>query len=390
MNRRRLLRVAPLAGTAAIASNVSGAGQEAGANAGPAEAGTPGGPGAPKPLRLLILGGTGFLGPHEVRYALARGHKVTLFNRGRRPKEWPGEVEELAGDRDTGNLKALEGREWDVCIDNPASAPFWVRDAGQLLSGRVGRYIYVSSISALADMSRPGQTEEAPTAEYRGPDVMKETHATLREDLRLFGPLKAACEAEAEKQFPGRAAIIRPSLIAGPGDDTDRFTYWPARIAKGGEVLAPPPDDPVQFIDVRDLAEWIIRLAETGTTGTFHATGPGYELTTAALLFGIRAAGTAPARFTFTTAAFLAEQRIRPWMDLPVWMPGEGETAGFHRLNPARAAAAGLTWRPLAVTAADTLAWFQSLPPERQARPGAGISADREAAALQAWHAARR
>lgn len=345
---------------------------------------------AAAPLRILILGGTGFIGPHQVRYALARGHKLTLFNRGRRPKEWPGEVEELTGDRETGDLKALEGREWDACIDNPTSVPFWVRDAGRVLAGKVKHYVYVSSVSALALTREPGQTEDAPLAPYEGPDAMKETNASLRANMGLFGPLKAACEAEAEKQFPKMATIVRPPLIVGPGDETDRFTYWPVRIAKGGEVLAPPADDPVQLIDARDLAEWIIRLVEQKTFGIFNATGPDYELSTAALLHAIRAAGTVPAKFTFTNTAFLEKQRIHPWSELTVWMPGQGETQGFHRLRFDRSVKAGLTYRPLAITAADTLAWFNSLPPERRSKLRAGLAPEKEAAALRAWREAQK
>lgn len=336
-------------------------------------------------LRILILGGTGFIGPHQVRYALARGHKLTLFNRGRRPKEWPGEVEELTGDRETGDLKSLEGREWDACIDNPTSVPFWVRDAGRVLAGKVKQYIYVSSVSAFADMSEPGKTEDAPLARYTGPDVMKETNATLRADMSLYGPLKAACEVEAEKQFPKMATIVRPPLIVGPGDDTDRFTYWPVRIAKGGEVLAPPADDPVQLIDARDLSEWIIRLVEQRSFGPFNAVGPNYELTVAALLHGIRASATSPAKFTFTDAAFLEKQHIRPWNELTVWIPAQGDTKGFHRLSFERAVNSTLTFRPLATTAADTLTWFNSLPAERRSKMRAGLSPEKEAAALKAW-----
>ncbi len=342
---------------------------------------------AAKPLNILILGGTGFTGPHQVRYALARGHKLTLFNRGRRPKDWPGEVEELTGDRETGDVKSLEGREWDVCIDNPTSVPVWVRDVGRILQGKVRQYVYISSLSAYAGTAQPGMTEDAPLARYEGADVMKETRATLIANMNLFGPLKAACEAEAEKWFPGITTVIRPALIVGPGDDTDRFTYWPVRIARGGEVLAPPADDPVQFIDARDLAEWTIRLVEQRSFGAFNGAGPNYELGTGAMLHGIRAAVGGNAKFTFTSADFLEAQKVRAWGDLTVWVPGQGDTAGFHRMSTAKSIAAGLTYRPLAATAADTLAWFNTLPEERRAKPKAGLTAEREAAVLQAWHA---
>jgi 2'-hydroxyisoflavone reductase len=341
---------------------------------------------APRPLRILILGGTGFTGPHQVRYALSRGHKLTLFNRGRRDRQWPGEVEELTGDRDKGDLKSLEGREWDVCIDNPTSVPFWVRDAGKVLAGKVKHYLFISTVSVYADSSKPGRDEATPTVPYECEDAMAETNATLRANFNLYGPLKAACEREAEKQFPGITTVIRPGLIVGPGDETDRFTYWPVRIARGGEVLVPPADDPVQIIDARDLAEWTIRMAEQGTFGTFNACGPDYELSMGAMVRGIRAVTTAGAEFTFVSSDFLEKQGVAPWADLPVWVPGQGDSAGFGRTSYARAVKAGLSFRPLATTAADTLAWFNTRPAADRAKLRAGISPDREAELLKAWH----
>src|SRR5580698_1946604 len=243
--------------------------------AGPAQAAA-----APaKPLRILILGGTGFTGPHQVRYALARGHKVTLFNRGKQPHEWPGEVEELIGDRNTGDLKALEGREWDVCIDNPTTLPFWVRDAGRALHGKVKHYIFVSTISVYAKDDAPAD-ESAAVATYAGKDAMAETLESLHTHMELYGPLKAVSEQEAKRQFPHITTVIRPGLIVGPGDPTDRFTYWPVRLSRGGDMLAPGDGaDPVQVIDARDLAEWTVRMAESRTFGTFNATGPAHALT---------------------------------------------------------------------------------------------------------------
>lgn len=346
---------------------------------------------APKPLRILILGGTGFTGPHQVRYALARGHEVTLFNRGRRPREWPAPVEELVGDRNTGDLKALAGREWDVCIDNPTTLPFWVRDAGQVLKGKVGHYVFISTLSVYVSEKEPGRDETAPRAPYKGKDAMKETSETLRADVEaLFGPLKALSEDEAEIWFPGITTVIRPGLIVGPGDESDRFTYWPVRLDRGGDVLAPGDGhDPVQLVDARDLAEWTIRVAESRTLGTFNAMGPAHELTMGDMLCGIRAATTAGATLHWVPAEFLERQKVSPWGDMPVWVPGAGDTAGFARRRNARAVAAGLAFRPLAATALDTLAWFRSLAPDRQAQLRAGIRPDREKQVLEAWKARR-
>ena len=342
---------------------------------------------AAKPLRILILGGTGFTGPFQVRYALARGHKVTLFNRGRSPSpEWDDEVEQLHGDRNTGDLKALEGREWDVCIDNPTSLPFWVRDAGRVLKGRVGHYLFVSTISVYADGSRPGITEDAPLAPYGGRDAMAETRETLIADMgNLYGPLKALSEAEARKQFGANTTIVRPGYIVGPRDQTDRFTYWPHRIAQGGEILVPGDGtDPVQIIDGRDLGEWMIRLAENGTTGTFNACGPDYTLTTDAMVHGCHAVPGGPASFTHVPADFLESQEV----GFPIWVSRRHpQFGGYGAVSNARAIEAGLIFRPLATTVADLLEWFRSLPPERQARLEAGPSREQEARILQAWNA---
>ena len=344
---------------------------------------------AAKPLRILILGGTGFTGPHQVRYALARGHKLTLFNRGRRPKEWPAPVEELLGDRNTGNLDALKGREWDVCIDNPTTLPFWVRDAGQVLKGKVGQYVFISTLSVYASEKEPGQAEEAALLEYKGQDAMKETQETLRKDIEgLYGPLKVLSEKEAKDCFPDTTTVIRPGLIVGPGDESDRFTYWPVRLERGGDVLAPGDGtDPVQFVDARDLAEWTIRMAEARTLGTFNGMGPGYDLTMGDLLCGVRAATTAGARLVWAPADSLEQQKVSAWGDMPVWVPGTGDTAGFGRRSNKKAVAAGLTFRPIGQTALETLAWFRTLPVERQADLRAGIKPDREQQVLAAWKA---
>ena len=342
---------------------------------------------ATRPLRILILGGTGFTGPFQVQYALARGHQVTLFNRGKRPSpDWPGEVEQLHGDRNTGDLSALRGRQWDVCIDNPTSLPFWVRDAGQVLAGNVAHYLFISTISVYADGSRPGIDEDAPLAAYQGQDAMAETLQTLMADMEhLYGPLKALSEAEARRQFGQAVTIVRPGYIVGPRDETDRFTYWPHRVGQGGEVLVPGDgQDPVQVIDGRDLGEWMIRLAENRSFGTFNAVGPRDPLLMDAMLEASRKVTGGNARFTHVTPAFLDGKQV----DLPIWVPrGEGPYAGYGQVSHARALAAGLTFRPLETTITDLLAWFSSLPPERQSKLRAGITREREAELLAEWHA---
>ncbi|HEV7578003.1 MAG TPA: NAD-dependent epimerase/dehydratase family protein [Caldimonas sp.] len=339
-------------------------------------------------LRILILGGTGFTGPHQVRYALERGHHVTLFNRGRRPQPWPGDVVELTGDRNTGDLRSLETGEWDVCIDNPTTLPFWVRDAGRVLQGRVRQFVFISTVSAYAANDKVDQDESALTAAYQGVDAMAETQDTLRADMALYGPLKAASEAEARRWFGAATTVIRPGLIVGPGDETDRFTYWPVRLARGGEVLAPGDgSDPVQFIDARDLAEWTIRMAESRTTGTFNATGPAARLTTREMLVGIGAGVRSDAPLTWVPTSFLEKEKVQAWSDLPVWVPGEGDSVGFARRDIGRALRAGLTFRPLATTAAETLAWFRDQPAARQAKPRTGLTPEREAEVLAQWKA---
>jgi 2'-hydroxyisoflavone reductase len=360
---------------------------------------------SPRALRILILGGTGFTGPHQVHYAVGRGHDVTVFNRGRREAGLPASVHHLRGDRNEADgLAAIRaeverGVTWDVVIDNPTTLPFWVRDAGQVLRDATQQYIFISTISVYADTSVAGMDESTRLEEYEDEDPLTETMQTVQARFgQLYGPLKVASERESERWFPGRATIIRPGLIVGPGDMTGRFTYWPLRLERGGEVLAPGSGrDAVQIIDARDLAEWTIRVAEQRTIGTFNATGPAGELSMAEMLGGIRAAlpGTKPTRLTWAPAEFLAEQEVRGWADMPVWVPPADDNVGFSRVSVQRALDAGLTFRPLAVTARDTLDWFHGLPSqewyrelsaEARARVPGVFTAEREAAVLQAWH----
>jgi 2'-hydroxyisoflavone reductase len=340
----------------------------------------------PKPMSILILGGTGFTGPNQVEYARSRGHKVTVFNRGKtKPGELPAGVEQLIGDRN-GQLDALKGRKWDVVIDNPTSLPVWVRDAAQVLKGNVDRYVFISTISVYADNSKPND-ETGALEKYEGADVMKETRDTLMaSQFKLYGPLKAASEQEAEKWFPGQTLVIRPGLIVGPGDQTDRFTYWPVRIDRGGEVLAPgDPKDPVQFIDARDLAEWTIRMVEKRATGIYNATGPATQLGVGAMLDGMKTALKSDAKLTWVDADFLEAQKVAPWSDMPVWIPPKGEGGALSRTSIKKALDAGLTFRPLDLTTRDTLAWFKTLPEDRRATLKAGLKPEREAEVLKAW-----
>jgi len=338
---------------------------------------------APKPLRILILGGTGFTGPFQIRYAIERGHQVTVFNRGRTQPTVDApldEVEQLVGDRND-NLEALKGREWDAVIDNSASLPRWVRQAAELLKGSVDTYLFTSSLSVHADESKIGITEDDPVATIADPTVERITGET-------YGALKALCEEETRKAFPDGAIVVRPHLIVGPGDQSDRWTYWPVRVARGGEVLAPgTPDDPTQYIDARDLAEFDIRLLEQRTLGTFAAVGPRSRLGMGELLAGMRAVVSNEISFTWIDADALEEYGVQAWSEMTAWVPARGETAGSAMFSNARAVAAGLTYRPLAVTAKDTLDWWATLPAERREKPRAGLAAEKEREVLAKWHA---
>ena len=339
---------------------------------------------AARPLNILILGGTGFTGPHQIRYAVARGHKVSMFNRGKtNPGLFPSGVEHLQGDRN-GQLDALKGRKWDAVIDNPTTLPRWVRDAAAILKGNTGQYVFISTLSVYKDNSKPGMDESDATIVLDDPTVEKVTGET-------YGGLKALAEQETIKAYGDRATVIRPGLIIGPGDPTDRFTYWPVRIARGGEVMAPgSPLDPAQIIiDARDLAEWTIRVVEDRVFGTYNAMGPASPLTFGEMLGGIRAVlpGSHKVYFTWVPAEFLEAQKVTAWADMPVWIPPAGENAGFALRSNAKAVAKGLTFRPLADTAKATLEFHESRPAERKAKMRAGIAADREVEVLNAWKA---
>jgi 2'-hydroxyisoflavone reductase len=313
------------------------------------------------PLRILVIGGTKFLGRAVAETALARGHELTLFNRGETNPELFPEAARLRGDR-TQDLSALEGRTWDAVIDPSGYTPAAVRASAELLRDS-GRYVFVSSVSVYADMSG-GPTEESAVAELGEMPVDE-----LLPDFSNYGALKALAEREVEAVFGARALIVRPGLIVGPHDPTGRFTYWARRLARGGEILAPgPPDRHVQFVDVRDLGEWIVDSAERALAGTFNATSAGVAWS--ALLAG--------ADVTWVSDEFLQEHEVGEWMELPLWI-GSPEWRGMHEADVSRAVAAGLRFRPLA----ETIAGAADAPVVE----GVGLTAEREQELLEAWRA---
>jgi 2'-hydroxyisoflavone reductase len=341
---------------------------------------------APKALRILVLGGTGFLGPATIEVAQARGHKVSMFNRGKTRPDLLPTVERLQGDRDPkkgDGLKALEQGEWDVVIDNSGYYPRMVGASAALLAPRCKRYIYISSISCYKEPNPENGVETAPLATLADPAVEE-----MGKEYQNYGGLKALCEQAAEKAMPGRVAVVRPGFIVGPDDPTGRFTYWPVRMDRGGEVAVPGgADDPVQIIDVRDLGAWLVRLAEDGTTGQFNATGPERKLPWGKLVDACVKASAAKVTLTWIPADFLAKQE---GIEFPIWAPYAGDTKGFHTWSNAKALAAGLRFRPAAATAKDTLAWFKAQEKVEKGRTRlAGPVPEVEAKLLAAWKAAK-
>ena len=339
------------------------------------------------PKRILFLGGTGFLGPHTIRAALANGHEVTLFNRGT-TDPFP-ELEKLRGDRRTGSLDALKGREWDAVIDTSGYLPRNVAASAQLLADAVGHYVFISTTSVYSDRSKPGMDETAPVAHISDDEATAIVNiADITPDN--YGPLKARCESAAESAMPGRVTTIRPGLIAGPGDPTGRFTYWPMRVARGGEVLAPGSgDDYVQFIDVRDLAEFIVASIENDYVGVYNADGPQHLLTIQELLHGCKCVTGSDATFVWADAAFLADHNIHPWLQMPVWIaPTEGYE-GAGQLSSQRAHAIGLTHRPPAETIKATIDWYDELPESSPLKgfDDSGITPEQEREVIKAWKA---
>jgi 2'-hydroxyisoflavone reductase len=324
-------------------------------------------------MDLLILGGTRFLGRCLVEAALGDDHTVTLFNRGLSDPDLFPEVETIKGDRD-GDLSALRGRRWDAVIDTCGYVPRVVRASAGLLAGAVDHYTFVSSISVYPDNMGPGADEGAPVEELEDPTVEEITGET-------YGGLKALCERAAEAEMPGRVLNVRPGLISGPHDPTDRFTYWPRRVAAGGEVLAPDrPELRVQFIDVRDLAGWMVKMSAEQRTGTYNATGPAYELRMGKLLEECEAVG-GDAKIVWVSEEFLEENGVEPFTELPLWVPRE--YAGMLAVDCGKAIAAGLTFRPVSETIRDVLEWDgQRAGPDL----AAGLEPERERELLSAWY----
>lgn len=342
---------------------------------------------AAKPRQLLFLGGTGFLGPHTVQYALARGHTVTLFNRGSRNDALFPELEELRGDRDPkvgDGLGSLEkaiaaGRTWDAVIDTSGYVPRIVGASAELLKAAAKQYVFVSSISVYADGRPSGITEDAAVATIADP---------TNEDVGAnYGALKALCEQAAERVFPGRTTNVRPGYIVGPKDASNRFAWWPARTAKGGKVLAPPRQDPIQVIDVRDLAEFLVHCAEKETMGVFNAVGPDRVLTMGELLDACNEVTGAKAEFVCADGAFLAAQEAN---GLPIWTRPGSEFGGYGSVANTKATAAGLEFRPLLETVRATWEWWSGVSEPAKAmmwdtaRTGRPTP-EREAEVIAAW-----
>jgi 2'-hydroxyisoflavone reductase len=336
-------------------------------------------------MKLLVIGGTRFLGRHIAQQALDAGHQLTLLHRGRSNATLFPQARHLIADRD-GDLSALQGGTWDVAIDTCGYFPRQLRSMAAALGERVGRYHFVSSISAYAELKTPGTAEDAPLAQLADPEVQTVTGDT-------YGGLKALCEAAAARGFEGRCLVSRPGLIVGPHDPTGRFSWWVQRFQRarpGDEVLQPgPPDVPVQFIDARDLAAWHLRQAEAGATGVFNLTGPAQPLTLGGLFGTLRDTLSPQATPVWVDESYLLAQGVAPWSDLPVWLPRE--QAALHQVSIARALAAGLTTRPLVHTVTDTAAWLLEQQAQLSAdrvsadtpkRPAVGLAPEREAALL--------
>ncbi|GCE31893.1 hypothetical protein KDA_73770 [Dictyobacter alpinus] len=343
-------------------------------------------------MKFLILGGTVFVGRHLVEAALSRGHEVTIFHRGVHEASFSRPVEQLKGNR-TDDLAALRGRSWDVVIDTNGYVPSRVQATAQLLADSVNQYIFISSISVYQDFNVLGMNESAPVGTLTEEQVREaEQLIPARNGVialtygPMYGPLKALCEQVLEETMPGRVLNIRAGLIVGPYDYSDRFTYWPWRVAQGGEMLAPGrPERTIQLIDVRDLAEWIIRMAETERNGIYNANGPASPLTMQDLLETCKIVSEKQGTFTWINDSFLLKKGVEPWSQMPLWIPDEEEgLKGFQAFDVQKALATGLIFRPLAKTVQDTFTWDAQRSPNEKRR--AGLEPEQERQILEAWH----
>ncbi len=327
-------------------------------------------------MRILFIGGTRFVGRHLVEAALARNHEVTLFNRGRsNPGLFP-QVDTILGDRER-DVERLNGHFWEAVVDTSGYLPRLVRLSAEVLKDNVTKYVFISSISIYKDFRKIGIDETYPVGKIEDETIEEITEET-------YGPLKALCEQAVQHIFgPEQTLIVRPGLIVGPYDPTDRFTYWPIRVARGGEVLAPQkPEAATQFIDARDLAEFTIKLIEENASGIYNATGPDYELTIGRLLEVCKQVSGSNANFKWASLDFLNQNKVQSWSDMPAWVPDDEENAGFSRMDVSKAIQAGLKFRPLEETVRDTLAWAKTRPADHEWR--AGLTAEREAQVLAA------
>jgi nucleoside-diphosphate-sugar epimerase len=341
----------------------------------------------PAPKSILILGGTNFIGPHIVTTALARGHKVTLFNRGKTHPELFPDVEKLRGDRD-GKLEALKGREWDAVVDPSGYVPRIVKMSAELLAPNVKHYLFISSIAVYAAGAPVGADESAPVEKLLDP-----TSEDIKgNNFKNYGALKALSEQAAEAAMPGRVANIRPGLIIGPGDMTGRFTHWPTRLSEGGDVLCPGDGStPVQYIDARDLGEWIVHLIEKNLVGTMNALGPEKPITMKQVITQVNTAVGNKSNPVWVDWKFLEKNEVMPWAEMPMWIPNEGGDAGFGTSSNARALEAGLKCRPVADSAKDVLSWLDTLPPDQRAKARtSGIKRDKEDKILADWKALKK
>ena len=327
-------------------------------------------------MDILVIGGTRFLGKHFTLQAVARGHRVTLFNRGTQPLP-SSEVEHIQGDRNQ-DLERLENRDWDTVIDTCGYFPKQLEQTTDLLKQRAGHYCFISSISVYADQTRPYQTESAPLVTLEEPTTEEITPHT-------YGGLKVLCEHALTDAYPAHHLIVRPGLIVGPDDPTDRFTYWPVRVASGGEVLAPDkPSMPIQYIDVRDLASWLLDMAEQQATGTYNAVTTPDSVTMGALLATAKQTSGSQATFTWVDEGFLLQHEVQPFMELPLWIPGDA--INFSKIDNSKAAHHGLITRSLQDTVQAVLPWRQGTD---AGALRAGMTAEREHALLQAWKETR-